>query len=120
MQNLLWRAGYADNLPVAKWLREHGAEWPDTFCHTEHSIFEISDFDDGCWSLECVQWAIASGSTWREWRCCHYDHMMYECSCDAVDHDDGLLATSGVMYGGLHVYLHGRTRMAALVHAQQL
>jgi hypothetical protein len=87
-QNLLWRAGYANDLLVAKWLRGHGAEWPDTFCFTEHSTFDISDIGDGCWSLECVQWAIASGSTWREWRCCHYDHMMYECFCDADDHAD--------------------------------
>jgi hypothetical protein len=88
-QNLLWRAGYMNKLPMAKWLREHGAEWPDTFCFTEHSTFDISDIDDGCWHLQCVQWAIANGSTWREWRCCHYDHMMYKCSCEGNVHDEG-------------------------------
>jgi hypothetical protein len=33
----LWRAGWLHKLPIVKWLREHGADWPEAFCHTEQS-----------------------------------------------------------------------------------
>jgi hypothetical protein len=89
-QAMLWRAGWLDKLPMVKWLREHDAEWPDAFCYHEDSSNAMTGADTcGCWSLQCVQYAIANGCTWRGWHCQDYDEMHQECSCDSSAHDDG-------------------------------
>jgi hypothetical protein len=66
---MLNTAGWSDKLEAAKWLRAQGADWPEAFAssHVHHGI-TIQQ----CWSLSAVQWAIASGSGWRRWRCGDY------------------------------------------------
>jgi hypothetical protein len=67
---------------MAAWLREQGAPWPISFCDTtdvQHSA---------CWSLECVQWAIASGSTWLDWSCQDLATAHYDCQSDSTEHSD--------------------------------
>jgi hypothetical protein len=88
-QNLLWRAGWMNRLPVVKWLREHDVEWPEAFCCNALSTFHVGGVINGCWSLQCVQWALAHGSTWRDWHCCQYHGVLYDCSCQDEVHDDG-------------------------------
>jgi hypothetical protein len=93
-KTLMWRAGWLDKLPMVKWLLEHGAEWPEAFCcNANLTTFQpLGDHGVGCWSLQCVQWAIANGCTWGQWRCQHYDVTLYDCSCNGAVHDD---ASSG-------------------------
>jgi hypothetical protein len=74
---------------VVKWLREQDAEWPVAFCYNEDSTFYIGGVTNGCWTLQCVQWAIANSSSWGTWRCQHYDSSLYECTCKDGVHDDG-------------------------------
>eukprot|EP00953_Heterococcus_sp_UTEX-ZZ885_P008669 5174-Heterococcus_DN1.PRE.7 len=88
-QGLLWRAGWLDNLSVAQCLREHGAEWPEAFCcNANLTTFQpLGDHSAGCWSLQCVQWAIANGCTWGQWRCHDYNVTLYTCCCPGGDHE---------------------------------
>jgi hypothetical protein len=70
--NMLTNAATYDNLGAVQWLQQHAAaEWPDSFCHVEYERQ-----DDGtevvtyvCWSKRAVQWALANGCTWGDWRC---------------------------------------------------
>jgi hypothetical protein len=70
-QGMLACAGWCDKLAAAKWLRAHGAYWPEKFVG-QYSDGAQYDTAKQCWSLATVQWAIASGSGWREWRCDDY------------------------------------------------
>jgi hypothetical protein len=58
---MMRRAGRQDELDTAKWCHEQGAVWPDSFHDADESPY------GDCWSSRCVQWAIATGSTWLEW-----------------------------------------------------
>jgi hypothetical protein len=66
---MLNAAASCDKLAAAQWLRSRGTAWPTTF---------TSEFDFNgvtikqCWSVSAIQWAIASGSGWREWKCEDY------------------------------------------------
>jgi hypothetical protein len=49
LKRLLRSAGYSGHLPVAKWLRQQGADWPAT----------VNSF----WCAEVLAWARAEGCT---------------------------------------------------------
>jgi hypothetical protein len=56
-------------LTVAQWLRAAGADWPTAF------FVECGHDDDRqkiCWSIPAVQWALACGSGWLDWKCEDY------------------------------------------------
>jgi hypothetical protein len=73
-------AASRDKLAAAQWLRAYGAQWSDKFTSN------YTDANDAtakqCWSLPAVQWAIASGSGWLEWKCKDYDAGKYRKSYD--------------------------------------
>jgi hypothetical protein len=119
-QGLLWRAGWLDNLSVAQCLREHGAEWPEAFCcNANLTTFQpLGDHSAGCWSLQCVQWAIANGCTWGQWRCQDYNVTLYTCCCAGGDHEV-LRAASFVIDGKQQLRLNGHMKMAAHAHVKQ-
>jgi hypothetical protein len=54
------RAAVADALPVCKWLRAPGAEWPD-----ELGLTDYDQGEDGYefWSNVCSEWAKSEGCT---------------------------------------------------------
>jgi hypothetical protein len=74
-------AGY-DALDTVKWCHEQGAAWPKSFYDTE-----VPSYGD-CWSLRCVQWAVASGSAWRTWQCQDLTPGNYSCESDGGEHSD--------------------------------
>jgi hypothetical protein len=78
----LWYAGVENELDIVKWLREQGAEWPTNF-----NCINIAP-NRHCWSLQCVQWALANGSTWLGWRCQDLASQNYSCSSDDAEHVD--------------------------------
>jgi hypothetical protein len=59
-------AACEDQLAVTQWLMAHGAVWPASF--TVLSELTIRT----CWSVSAVQWALARGSGWHEWKCEDY------------------------------------------------
>jgi hypothetical protein len=79
----LWWAALYNELDTVKWMHGQGAVWPKRF-------YDIvgSEPRTGCWSLECVQWAVANGSTWREWRCQDLAPQHYECKSRGAEHSD--------------------------------
>jgi hypothetical protein len=77
-------AAVYNELDTAKWCREQGAVWPDSF-------FEMDDetLSCDCWSARCVQWATANGSTWLAWRCQYLTPAYYCCDSEGTDvHSD--------------------------------
>jgi hypothetical protein len=67
MTGMLNAAACCDRLAAAQLLRARGAPWPDAFASDyEDTIYGVIK---QCWSLTLVQWAVASGSDWREWKC---------------------------------------------------
>eukprot|EP00953_Heterococcus_sp_UTEX-ZZ885_P008670 5174-Heterococcus_DN1.PRE.8 len=76
----LWYAGVDDELDVVKWLHEQGAGWPTGF----YNLKDVSN--SHCWSLRCVQWALATGSTWLVWRCQDLAPEHYHCNSGGTEH----------------------------------
>jgi hypothetical protein len=89
LTDMLWDSGCYNDLDTAKWCREQGAAWPTSFYH--HFVSEIEEINrstSDCWTLRCVQWAIANGSTWRTWRCQDVAPQLYRCKSDDTEHSD--------------------------------
>jgi hypothetical protein len=82
LKDMLRWAGSCDELDNLKWLHEQGKVWPTSFCD-----FEAAP-DSRCWSLRCVQWAVANGSTWLVWRCQDLALENYSCCSDGTEHSD--------------------------------
>jgi hypothetical protein len=76
LQHLLHAAGSAERFTSAKWLRDIGAAWPDSFYRTasEH-IRGVNE----CWSVAAVQWALADGCSWGDWQCSKLMPELYTC-----------------------------------------
>jgi hypothetical protein len=68
MKCMLERAGWGDHLAAAKWLRTQDVDWPSRFVGV-YSYAGSDDLIHQCCSLSTVQWAVASGSGWRDWHC---------------------------------------------------
>eukprot|EP00953_Heterococcus_sp_UTEX-ZZ885_P028971 15434-Heterococcus_DN1.PRE.1 len=66
---LLSSSGLCGNLPAAKWLRAQGADWPPAFVS---GVQDEAGATLGCWRVSVVQWALASGSGWLDWKCEDY------------------------------------------------
>jgi hypothetical protein len=75
---MLDRAGWNNHLAAAKWLEAQGAEWPLKFIGQAASR-RVTTAKQRCWTLPAVQWAIASGSGWLDWRCQDYAAGSYVC-----------------------------------------
>jgi hypothetical protein len=64
---------------TVKWCHEQGAEWPKSF-------YNLADAPWGnCWSLQCVQWAVANGFTRLERRCQDLAPQYYDCESDGTE-----------------------------------
>jgi hypothetical protein len=68
---LLDRAAWFNNVAAAEWLRAQGAPWPTQFTGQYYGD-STETCSQQCWSLSAVQWAVASGSGWLDWRCADY------------------------------------------------
>jgi hypothetical protein len=79
---MLWCAGRHDELDTVKWLCEQAAAWPKSYCKTATGQWSE------CWSLRCVQWALANGSAFLEWRCQDLVAHQYYCKLGVDDHTD--------------------------------
>jgi hypothetical protein len=82
MSDMMSNAGSYSDLDTVKWWRAQGAAWPTSFYNTKDSPCA------NCWSLRCVRWAIANGSTWLEWRCQDLAPEHYDCDSGDVEHSD--------------------------------
>jgi hypothetical protein len=83
LNRLLLDAGACScQLDVAMWLREQGAQWPKSFCDTAAVMGSL------CWPVSCVQWALANGSTWLEWRCQDLAPEHFDCHSVGSEHSD--------------------------------
>jgi hypothetical protein len=71
-----------DEPETVKWCREQGAEWPKSFYDLEYAPH------GNCWPVRCVQWAIANGSTFLEWRCQDLAPHQFLCKLGVDDHSD--------------------------------
>jgi hypothetical protein len=74
-QRMLHVAGCRNTFAVVQWLRDHGADWPQSFCAC---IKHFDSLKSTCWPLSTVQWALACGSGWRAWHCEHYAAEQYQ------------------------------------------
>jgi hypothetical protein len=70
---VLCQAGESGRVSVLRWLREQGATWPESFLNAQ---------DSSCWSIAAIQWALANGSTWLQWRCQDLAPQEYYCAID--------------------------------------
>jgi hypothetical protein len=72
---MLIDAAKENKLTAVQWLRKHGAKWPPAF-----SVMETHNGhrERTCWPLSAVQWALACGSGWLEWKCEHYAADKYQ------------------------------------------
>jgi hypothetical protein len=110
LEEMLLRAASNNQLEQTIWFREEcDIDWPASFY--DHRFFEQ------CWSLRCVQWALANGCTWGEWRCQHLDVKYYGYNCDDGKHTNGPCKGNDCSKGMLLSCLHGHIRMAVLAHA---
>jgi hypothetical protein len=68
--DMLTAAASCGKLAAAQWLKGRGAAWPTAFA----SQFRIqaNTAVSQCWSASTVQWALASGSGWLDWKCEDY------------------------------------------------
>jgi hypothetical protein len=82
LTNMMWSAGWYDQLEFVQWWHEQGAAWPKSF-----AVVRTAPSAD-CWSFRCVQWAVANGSTWRAWRCQNLAAELYYCMCEGTAHSD--------------------------------
>jgi hypothetical protein len=83
LTSLLDGAALNDELDTVKWCHEQGAEWPESF----YDVYSAPDVSK-CWSLKCLQWAIANGSTWLTWRCQALSSEHYTCDSGSPEHND--------------------------------
>jgi hypothetical protein len=73
---------YNDEVDAVEWLREQEAPWPECF-------YDMGNTPHGhCWSLRCVQWAIANGSSRGTWRCQDLAPEHYHCGSNSAGHND--------------------------------
>jgi hypothetical protein len=68
-RGMLHGAALFFNIPVAQWLRAHGAVWPDSFSFDTQDINRAVRVN---WSVTAVQWASGCGSGWLNWKCEDY------------------------------------------------
>jgi hypothetical protein len=72
---LLNAAASCDELAAAQWLRAACGAQPASFAS------KFADQSDGkcgqCWSVSTMQWALACGSGWRDWKCDDYTDDKY-------------------------------------------
>jgi hypothetical protein len=72
---VLYAAGKHTDLTIAKWLRNEGAQRPDSFVVRKINFSSgppndsVMVHDNECWPLRSVQWAFANGCTWGVWQC---------------------------------------------------
>ena len=81
--DLMNDAGLYNELDSIKWWRAQGVAWPKSF-----SKVDDNTLDSSCWSLRCVEWALANGSTWLEWRCQYLAPRHYYCRSEGTEHSD--------------------------------
>jgi hypothetical protein len=74
-QAMLHKAACDSRLDVVRWLRAHGAEWPEVFFIEE---YYLHDTMHRCWHVSTVEWALASGAGWLAWKCEDYTADKYE------------------------------------------
>jgi hypothetical protein len=79
MVNMLNDAASSDQLAAVKWLQARAAAWLDAFASEYMSMSD--EIVRQCWSVSAVQWAVASGSGWRKWKCDDYAADKYEMYC---------------------------------------
>jgi hypothetical protein len=83
LKDMLLMAGSQDDFEIVKWCREQGTAWPTSFYEIDEDL-PYTEY----WSLRCVQWALANGSTWRTWRCQDVVPEYYERHSDGAEHSD--------------------------------
>jgi hypothetical protein len=78
-------AGLIGSINTLQWWRDLGVAWPTSFYRVSDPSRSMHD----CWSLNCMQWAIANGSTWLVWRCQDLAPYMYSCiGSGCAEHSD--------------------------------
>jgi hypothetical protein len=88
MMSLRDFAARYDELDTVKWCHEQGAAWPTSFYYHFEDKYNIGRFPSRCWSLKCVQWALAYGSTWLTWRCQELAPKDFGCGSAGAEHND--------------------------------
>jgi hypothetical protein len=68
-QPMLEKAAINSNLSVAKWIKGYGTAWPAAYT----LMANYADCSRRCWSVSAVQWALACGAGWLDWKCTDYD-----------------------------------------------
>eukprot|EP00953_Heterococcus_sp_UTEX-ZZ885_P009472 5574-Heterococcus_DN1.PRE.1 len=90
-------AGCHGQLPAMQWFIDHSATWPDSFVYDDGDVKQ-------CWSVPEVQWALAHGSGWRQWKCedyaddgYYYDDKLQQRATELLDwaHANGCPCTCG-------------------------
>eukprot|EP00953_Heterococcus_sp_UTEX-ZZ885_P019847 11084-Heterococcus_DN1.PRE.3 len=74
-QDMFTVAASDSSLDAMQWLRDHGAVWPTSF---SDDIGLTDSKVQMCWSVSAVQWALAHGSGWLDWKCEDYAADKYE------------------------------------------
>jgi hypothetical protein len=85
LNGISWSAALHDcALDTVKWCREQGAAWPESFYDHTNAPY------GNCWSLNCVEWALANGSTWLTWRCQDLAPHQFHCrlGIQVADHSE--------------------------------
>jgi hypothetical protein len=85
-------AGLIGSINTLQWWRKLGVAWPtSSFYRVRDRMRSMHD----CWYLNCMQWAIANGSTWLTWRCQDLAPDKYSCSnSGCTEHSDDTCSDS--------------------------
>jgi hypothetical protein len=73
-REMLFSAGWSNQLAAAQWLRQRGADWPSSFLGT---AVVKKDQVKVCWTLHVVRWALDNGCTWGDWQCAQLQPELY-------------------------------------------
>jgi hypothetical protein len=78
--HMLYYAGLAGNLTAASWLLQAGAPWPESYMRPiiARAAVAAGIPKTMCWPVSAVQWALSTGRTWGNWRCCDLARERYK------------------------------------------
>eukprot|EP00953_Heterococcus_sp_UTEX-ZZ885_P009067 5383-Heterococcus_DN1.PRE.3 len=73
-REMLFSAGWNNQLAAAQWLRQQSADWPSCFYGT--AVVRKEEVKV-CWTVRVVRWALNNGCTWGEWQCDQLQPALY-------------------------------------------
>eukprot|EP00953_Heterococcus_sp_UTEX-ZZ885_P027944 14934-Heterococcus_DN1.PRE.1 len=88
-QRLLFTACICEHISIASWLREQQAPWPSSFVYLSELDDVTEMYENDCWPVSAVQWAMAIGCGWGSWDCSDLRPLLLICR-ETQTHNDSM------------------------------